>query len=103
MGIAVREDFADVQCVVPVTAVGFPPAGTAFITACLESARRWDLKGKILGKSMNHPGEVTALAFYQGGRILLTACKDNKVRGWDLLRRANMNSSITKCPSAAWR
>jgi WD40 repeat protein/beta-lactamase regulating signal transducer with metallopeptidase domain len=54
-----------------------PPNRVGFLTNLTSGSPAED------GQSLNHPDEVTSLAFSSDGLTLLTACRDQSVRYWD--------------------
>jgi hypothetical protein len=50
--------------------------------------RVWDVaSGRVVGKTMAHPGEIRSLAFSPDGKSILTGCRDGVSRLWDTRTR----------------
>jgi WD40 repeat protein len=78
----------------PVLAAAFSPDGKAALTGggtprraggAQDGAQLWDVAtGKILAGPLPHPDWVQAVAFRDHGRSVATACRDGKIRLWNL-------------------
>jgi serine/threonine protein kinase/WD40 repeat protein len=52
------------------------------------TAQVWDLTAERAPVEIPHPQELSALAWCAGGRLLATACDDNRIRLWNVAARA---------------
>jgi WD40 repeat protein len=64
--------------------VAFSADGTYLLTGSEDNtARLWDIEGKMLRELKGHTSGVSAVAFSPDGKYLLTGSRDNTARLWD--------------------
>ncbi|MEH1839323.1 MAG: ribosome assembly protein 4, partial [Nostoc sp.] len=68
-----------------VTSASFSPDGKRILTASLDNtARVWDISGKLIAELKGHTQAVTSASFSPDGKRILTASLDNTARVWDI-------------------
>jgi predicted oxidoreductase (fatty acid repression mutant protein) len=68
-----------------ISSVEFSPQGDRIVTASWDNtARVWDLSGKLIAELKGHQGSVFRASFSPQGDRIVTASIDNTARVWDL-------------------
>lgn len=68
-----------------VWSVSFSPDGKYIATASLDNtARLWDVTGKLIREFKGHQDWVSSVSFSPDGKYIATASDDNTARLWDL-------------------
>ncbi|MBD2411715.1 hypothetical protein FACHB389_24165 [Nostoc calcicola FACHB-389] len=76
-----------------VTSAAFSPDGKLIVTASGDNssttsndntAKVWDLNGKLITDLKGHQEQVTSAAFSPDGKLIVTASRDNTAKVWDL-------------------
>jgi hypothetical protein len=68
-----------------VNSASFSPDGQHIVTASSDNtAKVWDLSGKLLAELIGHQSSVISASFSPDGQRIVTASRDNTAKVWDL-------------------
>ncbi|MEH1900734.1 MAG: ribosome assembly protein 4, partial [Nostoc sp.] len=68
-----------------VNSASFSPDGKRILTASADNtARVWDISGKLIAELKGHTGPINSASFSPDGKRILTASADNTARVWDI-------------------
>jgi WD40 repeat protein len=67
-----------------VRAGAFSPDDKLIATGSFKAMQLWDVDGKAIGQRLDHPQDVTKVAFSADGKRLLSLCDDRAVRLWNI-------------------